>query len=110
MQTQRQGAIGVLRPRGVLNADVLELAETNIGQLKLTGRMMLVLDLTDTVVIDSAALEWMLDLDERCGSLGGGLNLANPNDLCHEILSITGMTHQLGVYRDLASAMGSFAQ
>lgn len=110
MQAQRQGAIGVLRPRGVLNGASLEAADACLTQLKLTGRMMLVLDLAETIVIDSAALEWLLDLDERFGGLGGGVHLANANELCTEILTLTGVKDRMGFYRDLTTAMGGFTK
>ncbi len=110
MHAQRHGAIGVLRPRGVLNASALEAADSALAQLQLIGRLMVVLDLSETVVFDGAALEWLLTLDESCGTLGGGICLANPNELCKEILQLTGVEERVGVFPDLASAMGSFAK
>jgi anti-anti-sigma regulatory factor len=94
----------------VFNATVLEDAKESLDKLQLSGRKMVVFDLTETIVMDSAALEWLLDLDDSCGTLGGGVRIAHGNELCREILHVTGMDERVSVFPDLTAALGSFSK
>ena len=71
---------------------------------------MVVLNLKETPLIDSAGLEALLDVQERLQERGGQVKLASANPLCREILRITGVAEHFETYPDVKGAVGSFVQ
>jgi anti-anti-sigma factor len=61
-------------------------------------------------LIDSAGLELLLDVRDRCLRSGGALQLAAPNPLCRDILQATGLASQFAIFDTVTAAVGSFAQ
>jgi type IV pilus assembly protein PilB len=66
----------------------------------------LVVDLSDAPLLDSEALELLLDTQDQLGRSGGRLRVAHPNPLLLEILRLTGLAARLG----LASAEDDAAE
>lgn len=107
---EKQGAVSVMRPRGPLKDELLDTCRSKVEPLVHQGRPQVVMDLSETVLLDSAALQWLLELDAACGYRGGGFCVSNANGLCGEILSITGVGSQLQICADVKAALGRFAQ
>jgi anti-anti-sigma factor len=103
------GAVSVLRPEGPLRADAIEAIDKQLGPVISTGVPYLVIDMSDTPLIDGAGLEWMLTLDELCCRRGGCLRLCNVGELCQDILRITAVGAAVQQFEDLTIALGSFA-
>ena len=105
----RHGSIIVLKPDGPLRADVVgdldERIKSNLGG----GTPMVVMDLSETPLIDGSGLEWILSLDEKCCRLGGCVRLCSVGELCRDLLRITGVGVGLKQYDDITAALGSFA-
>lgn len=105
----RHGAVSVLRPNGPLRGETLDPLEEKLRPLMSGGVPYLVIDLSETPLIDGAGLEWLLDLDETCCRRGGCVRIANAGELCSDILRITTVGATVQQFDDLTAALGSFA-
>jgi anti-anti-sigma factor len=107
---ERQGAVSVLRPQGPLTeaqcASFLDAAATKLG----AGRPMVVVDLHEVPLVDSAGLEALVELRDRLEARGGAVKLAGVNALCGDILRVTGVGHKFQQYSHVKSAVAGFAE
>ena len=78
-----EGTIGELRTE----------AESCLGQ----GDVQLVIDLAAAQLVNSAALETLVDIQEQAVRLGGWLKLANPNSIVLEIFRISRLADYVGI-------------
>ena len=106
---ERQGAVTVVRPDGPLRHDSVSVLQEQVTRQLTVGVPMVVVDLSETPLIDSAGLEWLLDLDQKCCRLGGCIRLCSAGELCHDILRITGVSETIQQFNNLTAALGSFA-
>ncbi len=106
----RQGAVDVISGTDPLNVDHVEDASTVVDECLAAGQPRLVLDLREIPLLDSAGLEFLLEVRDRCIERGGQLQLAAPNVLCRDILEVTGVTSDFELFSDAVEAAGSFAQ
>ena len=104
-----RGGVTVIRPNRPLQRDSLETLNEEVVNAVRSGVPMVVVDLVETPLIDGAGLEWLLDLDENCCDRGASVCLCNANELCGDILRITGVGPSMQQFTDLASALGSYA-
>lgn len=72
------------------------------------GQPRVVLDLQGVAIMDSTGLELLLDTHDECQRLGGAMKLANPGNLCSEVLKLTGVAARFEVFGDTGSAIRSF--
>jgi len=103
------GAVTVLRPDGPLRAEAIEAIDRLLQPVITGGVPYLVMDLSDTPLIDGSGLEWILTVDELCCRRGGCLRLCNVGELCQDILRITAVGASVQQFDDLTIALGSFA-
>jgi anti-anti-sigma factor len=105
-----QGAVAVIRPKGPIDAAhcpaLREAVFSGLGP----GRPMLVVDLHDVPLMDSAGLETLIELRDRLEAKGGAVKLASVNSLCAEILRITGVGDGFEQFAQARLAVGSFAE
>jgi anti-sigma B factor antagonist len=106
----QQGAVRMIQGEVPLNGDYVDMAARCCEPLCSLGQPKLVFDLSGIPLINSAGLELLLDVRDRCAARGGALVLAAPTPLCREILSATGLLGGIAVFDDAVSAAGSFAQ
>jgi len=106
----KQGVVNVISGDDPLNADSLSDVTRLLDECIAEGQPRIVIDLQSIPLIDSAGLELLLDVYDQCARRGGALCLAGPNDLCHDILRITGVAERSEIYEDALSAVGSFIQ
>jgi anti-anti-sigma factor len=105
-----QGAVDVITGGDRISGEhVAELSGVLDSRLE-RGQPHIVLDLQAVAVIDSAGLELLLDVQEKCQRVGGALKLANPGPLCREVLKATGVGARFEIFRDSGSAVRSFVQ
>ncbi|WP_164104298.1 STAS domain-containing protein [Candidatus Laterigemmans baculatus] len=109
LRIERQGIVDVVRPRGALRGELLEEARDQTERLIKRGSPALVVDLSETVLLSSQALEWLLELDYQCARRGGAVGVAAAEELCSEALRITGVGAAVQQFSDVSSAVGSFA-
>ena len=105
----RHGAVTVLRPTGPLRAEAIEALDEQLQPLFTGGVPYIVIDLSETPLIDSAGLEWVLDLDEACCRRGGCVRICGAGELCRDILRITAVGATVQQFDELTIALGSFA-
>lgn len=105
---QQQGATSIVSGRGPLNLESIDTARRVFERSFASGVPRIVFDMTEILLVDSAGLELMLDTLETSESRGGSLRLACPNSLCQDILRVTEVERRFEIYRDPATAAGSF--
>ena len=109
LRIYRQGAVVVFQLGGPFTAEFLqrldEALEREIGNAvpRVVG------DLAEVTLVDSAALEWLLDRQEGWRRSGGDLKLARPTELVADILRITGLDTIVEIYDSVPRAVGSYA-
>jgi anti-anti-sigma factor len=105
-----QGAVDVISGGERISGEhVAELAQVFDARLQ-RGQPLIVLDLQGVALIDSAGLELLLDVQEKCQRMGGALKIASPGALCIEVLKCTGVGAKFEIFRDSRGAVRSFVQ
>ncbi len=107
---EKQGAVGVVHPKGPLEAEHCEEFKQTVLEGLGAGRPMLVVDFHDVPLLDSVGLETLVELREAVESRGGAMKLAAINPLCADILRVTGVGHKFEQHALVRSAVGSFAE
>ncbi len=109
-QMSKQGAVQVLSGDQPLTqhqvGDIAALVEEALGR----NEPRVVFDFRSIPFLDSAGLEMLLALREKCLHAGGSLQIACPGALCQDILVATGVAEQFAIFDDLATAIGSYAR
>ena len=108
-RVDRHGAVVVLRPSAPVRSDSIESLDEQIQTTLAGGMPYVVLDLSETPLIDGAGLEWILELDESCCRRGGCVRICGAGELCRDILRITAVGTTIQQFEDLTLALGSFA-
>jgi anti-sigma B factor antagonist len=109
-ERRKWGAVDAVRGDVPLNQENVQALSSVIDDCCRQGQPRIVIDLERIPLIDSAGLELLLDVRDRCLQRGGLLKLAAPKALCRDILTVTGLTEQIEVLSDAVTAVGSFAQ
>lgn len=107
---EKQGAVGVVHPRGPVDAAHCEALKDAVSDGMGGGRPMLVIDMHEVPLIDGAGLETLVELRATIEAKGGAVKLASVNSLCAEILRITGVGEMFEQYPQSRQAVGSFAE
>ena len=68
----------------------------------------IVVDCSAVTTMDSAALEMMLDLQDKCEDKCGAVKLCGLDRICAKILEITRLARRFEAFGDLESAVKSF--
>lgn len=107
---EKQGAVGVVHPKGPLEASHCDEFKRIVLQGLGVGRPMLVVDFHDVPLVDSVGLETLVELRESLESKGGAMKFAAINPLCADILRVTGVGQKFEQHDLVRSAVGSFAE
>ena len=106
----RQGAVDVISGNVPLNEEMcghfFSLIEECLGH----GQPKIILDLKNVPYIDSAGLELLLDVRDRCDEAGGNYKLCAPNHLCQDILLATGLNQEFEILENVIEGAGSFTR
>jgi anti-anti-sigma factor len=106
----KQGAIDVVFGSDPLNGDHVDRLRALLESYAEEGQPHVVLDMQGVPLIDSRGLELLLEMFDEYKQMGGALKLASVNQLCAEILKITGVGPHFEIYRDTGVAVGSFVR
>ena len=106
----KQGAVDVISGTDPLNGEHIDEASQVVDECLSAGQPRIVFDLRQVPLIDSAGLELLLNVHDRCIERGGLLQLAAANTLCRDILEVTGVVSEFELFSDAVEAAGSFAQ
>lgn len=109
-ERRRQGAVDVIQGDEPLTAEQVTTVARLCDESLAGGQPRAVLDLSRVGLLDSAALEWLLNTQERFVQRGGAIKLAAPNQLCRDILLVTGIDRHFEVFADTVAAVGSYAR
>lgn len=109
-RTVQQGVVKVVSGDAPLAGDGVAAARAVCDDALLHGQPKIVLDLGGVPLIDSAGLELLLDVRDRCLQRGGAIVVAGASPLCLDILRATGVAAEIAVFDDSITAVGSFAQ
>ncbi|TWT98700.1 STAS domain-containing protein [Neorhodopirellula pilleata] len=106
----RQGHVTVVTLNQPLRQEAVDEISSRIDDAMRDGIPNLVMDLSQTPLIDGAGLQWLDDLDMEAADRGGCVRLCNANELCIDILRMTGVGDRLDHYPSLPAAMASFVR
>ena len=109
IESQKYNDVMVLRLQGDFTGETLKSLEdetSNAFAVKVSG---IVLDMNKVVFMDSQALEYLVDLTEKCRENTRQLKVAGLDENCSKILELTGLLPQFDTYMELTEAVKSFA-
>ncbi|QDU54775.1 STAS domain-containing protein [Aeoliella mucimassa] len=110
IRCETQGAVDVLCLEGTLNAEQAAELATTIEPVAAAGAPMVVLDLTNVQLVDSAGLESLLDCCDLINHVGGSIKLASPSPLVADVLRLTGVEKRFEIFDNAKAGVGSFAR
>lgn len=110
IKESQQGAVRVLAIEGALNSEEGDRLREAIETHPTGGRPQLVLDLSETPLIDSAGCEALLDTRDAVVSVGGAAHLAGLSPLCIDTLDATGLKRFFQVHEGVQQAVAQFAR
>jgi anti-sigma B factor antagonist len=105
-----QGAVEVIVPNVPLKGEYVDELRETVQHCLADGLPMVVLNLHDVPLLDSAGLESLLDARDEVQKRGGTVKLAAPTPLTEDILRVTGIARHFEIYADEKSAVRSFVQ
>ena len=108
IKATKLGVASYLAPDGALVEESLPSLAEAVRLERENGTTDLVIDLRRVAFLDSAALEFMLDLATALRGAGGSLRLAAPSQVARDVLAITRIDQSISVYDDVESAGRSF--
>jgi anti-sigma B factor antagonist len=105
-----QGAVDVVQMGGPLNHENAEQLVETVQSGLAEGQPMVVLDMSDVTLLDSAGLDALLDSRDVVLLKGGTVKLAAITQLCTEVLRVTEVGSHFESYKEVKTAVGSFVQ
>ena len=96
----------ILTPSGSLTFDTCSETRTALDEACGTHAPAIVLDCNAVAVLDSEALELLVEWHDKLSAVGGSLKLVNLNEVCSDILVATRLIHVFVVYDDMQKAVG----
>lgn len=108
VKTTKLGVAAYLAPDGALIEESLASLAEAVRLEREGGTTDLVIDLRRVSFMDSAALEFVLDLATTLRESGGSLRLAGPSQVTRDVLAITRVDQSISVFDDIESAGRSF--
>lgn len=109
-RTYEQGCVTVVVLDERLNGDAAGEVTAALSDAVGTALPQVVVDLSGVRVADSAGLECLCELGDKCRNRGGDARLAAPRPLLRDVLSVTGVDAQLSVVDDVITGAGEFAR
>lgn len=108
IQVQTQNGIAILQLQGEFTVESLKSFEEAVSNALGSGAEGLVLDMSRVILLDSASLEQLIELNDRCRQQTRQMKLAGLDETCQKILEITRLLPQLDTYAELTEAVRSF--
>jgi len=110
LSVEPQGAVDVVRLNGPLNHESAEQLVETVQSGLADGQPMVVLDMSNVTLMDSAGLDALMDVHDTALLKGGVVKLAALNPLCSDVLRVTGVGGHFETFREVKIAVGSFVQ
>ena len=109
IESQKYNDIMVLQLQGEFTAETLKSFEDETSSALASKVCGIVLDMTKVIMMDSQALEALLDLSDRCREQTRQFKIAGLDETCAKILEITRLLPKFDTYSELTEAVKSFA-
>lgn len=109
IESQKYNDIIVLQLQGEFTVETLKQFEDSTSSAFAAQISGIVLDMSKVSMIDSRALEYMLELGEKCREHTRQLKIAALDETCSKILEITRLLPKFDTYSELTDAVKSFA-
>lgn len=106
---QTVGSVSIIKASASLSGEGLNQCRQSLDDCLAQRRALIILDLSDSPLINSQGLEFIVSSQEKCLARGGKLVLAAPQPLCQEVLYITGADQCVSVFENIRAALGDFA-
>lgn len=107
---QTVGSVSIIKTGDSLQGECLVQCRKSLDDCLVNRRSLIVLNLSESPLINSEGLEFIVDAQQQCLLRGGKLVVANPQPLCAEILYITGVDECVAVFDDVRTALAEFAK
>jgi anti-sigma B factor antagonist len=108
IDTQSEGAVTVLRPKGFINAHTVKEFDGALQQLVARGCYRIVISGQELAYIASAGLGALMGVIEEVRSQGGDIRLAELNETVFNVFEILGFTHLYRIFDSVDAATSSF--
>ena len=105
IKSERYGQALILRCKGELTGDSLEVFVKEVERQMADNATDVVLSLEGVPFIDSTALEYLLDLQDELMSAGGQISLTNVDENVAKILEITRLDAGFEILPDVVDAV-----
>ena len=102
--------LGDLSHAVILTDENVEQLSAAFAEKAFTGQPMVVIDMSKVPLLDSAALETLLDIQHEMRAMAGSLKLAGLTSLCADVFRVTGLTERFETYDDTKAAVRSFVR
>ncbi len=109
VNTQDYNNVTVVELQGELDGDLAELLKKTITDIIKTGKIGIVLDMSEVGFIDGEGLESLLWARDYCDENNCQFRLAGLDENCTKVLEITRLEKELDHYAELAEAVKNFA-
>lgn len=110
LKFETQGAVEVITPEAALNHETAGKLSEAFAEKTYSGQPMVVIDMSNVPLVDSAALETLLDIKQQLHESAGSVKLAGLTQLCEDVFRITGLMERFDIYADTKAAVGSFVR
>jgi anti-anti-sigma factor len=108
IEKQKYNQIVVLQLQGEFTHESIKSFEDAISSTMADEFDGIVLDMSKVILLDSASLEALVNLNENCRERAQQLKLAGLDETCRKILEITRLLPQFDAYAELTEAVKSF--
>lgn len=109
IESQKYNDIMVLQLQGEFTAETIKSFEDETNHAFASKISGIVLDMSKVIIMDSQALEHLLDLSDRCREQTRQFKIAGLDETCTKILEITRLLPKFDTYAELTDAVKSFA-
>jgi len=104
----RIGSVTVLLPHGAIALDDVEQFAQTVEEQRSKTNGRFVIEFTDVPFVDSKGLETLWDLADHQREGGKTVKLSGVQEVCREILELTGMSEHLDLFDTSENAVRSF--
>jgi anti-sigma B factor antagonist len=105
----RQRNVLVLRPAGAVTGEDADRFGRRLMEVLEGSGVRVIVDMSGVTLLDSRALEVLVDATEKLIRGGEVLMLVSPNDVVREVFDLTEVASLFEQYDDLEAAIGSLA-
>ena len=108
IESQKYNDVMVLQLQGEFTGETLKSLETETSNAFASKVSGIVIDMSKVAFIDSQALEYLVDLSEKCRENTRQFKIAGLDETCMKILELTRLLPQFDTYTELTEAVKSF--